>query len=418
MTIVITGLGATTPLGPDVASTWDALLAGRSGVSSITEEWAAELPVQFAASLVEDPASKLERTQARRLDRSSQAALVAAIQAWQDAGLAGSEDVDPDRLGVVVGTGIGGLQTTLSAWDTFREKGARRVSPMTIPMLMSNAPAAAVGLAISARAGVHTPVSACASSNEAIAQGLAMLRSRRADVVMVGGAEASVHPLPLAAFASMQALSRRNDDPTAASRPWDLARDGFVLGEGAAMLVLETLAHAKARGATIYGSLLGAGMSADAHDIVQPDPDGYGQSLAMRLALQDAELLPGQVTHVNAHATSTLQGDLTEAHSIRSVLGSHTDETVVTATKSVTGHLLGAAGAFEALATVLTLRSRLVPATINLTDPDPGADIDIATTVRELPAGDLAAINNSFGFGGHNIALVLSNQHVTPLPPQ
>ncbi len=414
--IVITGLGATTPLGGDVPSTWDALVAGKSGVSRIEEEWAQDLVCQIAATAAVDPATKLDRIKARRLDRGSMMALVAAQEAWEDAGFTADPEnpgVDRDRLSVVLGTGMGGLNTLLNNWDTMKGKGIRRVSPFTIPMLMANAPAANVGLLLGARGGVHTPVSACASSNEAISDGADILRLGRADVVVVGGTEAVIHPFPLAGFGQMQALSRRNDEPERASRPWDVDREGFVMGEGAAVLVLETLEHAQARGARIYGTLAGAGITADGHDIVQPDPTGYGQATAMRKAVQDAGLQASDIVHVNCHATSTPQGDTTEARSMRVALGDNT-EAIATGTKSMTGHLLGGAGAVESLATILALYHRIVPPTINLDNVEPDLGIDIAANVaRPLPEGDLAALNNSFGFGGHNVAVTFTNQSAT-----
>lgn len=413
--VVVTGIGATTPLGGDARTTWDALLAGRSGVGRITADWAEDLPVKIAGIAAVDPGEVLERVEARRLDRSAQLGVIAALEAWRDAGYGLKEDnpVDRDRLAVAVATGIGGLQTLLGQWDIQQEKGSRRVSPLAIPMLMANATAANVGLRLGARAGVHTPVSACASSNESISLGLDMIRLGRADVVVVGGTEACVHPMPIACFAQMQAMSRRNDEPERASRPWDVDRDGFVLGEGAAMLVIETLEHAQARGAFIYGELAGAGISADAHDMVQPNPTGETQAAAMTKALREAELAPGDIVHVNAHATSTPQGDTTELSSIRQSLGDHT-EAIVTGTKSMTGHLLGGAGALESLATLLALHHRTVPPTINLDNPEADLGVDIATKVRDLPAGDLAAINNSFGFGGHNVAVAFTNAYASP----
>jgi 3-oxoacyl-[acyl-carrier-protein] synthase II len=414
--IVITGLGATTPLGGDLASTWAGLLAGRSGVRKITEDWAEELPVKIAAYVKVDPSEIIERVKARRLDRSTQLALIAAREAWEDAGFTweAEDQVDPQRLSVSLASGIGGLHSLLNNWDNQRDKGYRRVSPFTIPMLMANAPAANVGLAVHAKAGVHTPVSACASSNEAISLALDQLRLGRADIAVVGGTEATIHPLPIAAFGQMQALSRRNDEPERASRPWDKGRDGFVMGEGSAIMVLETLEHARARGAKIYGTIAGSGISADSHDIVQPDPTGEGQSGAMIKALVDAKLTPADIVHVNAHGTSTPQGDITEAGSIRTALGADTDHVVVTSTKSMTGHLLGGAGALETIATLLALRDRMVPPTINLEDPEPDLGIDIAANVaRPLQDGDLAAINNSFGFGGHNVAIAVTNANAT-----
>lgn len=416
--IVITGIGATTPLGGDLPTTWANMLAGKSGVVRLTDEWFADLPVQIAAVAAVDPSERIDRVKARRLDRSTQLALVAAQEAWTDAGFdwdaeAGTQ-VDPETLLVSLASGIGGLHSLLNNWDAQRDKGYRRVSPFTIPMLMANAPASNVGIQIHAKAGIHTPVSACASSNEAISLAVDQLRLGRAEVAVVGGTEATIHPLPLAAFGQMQALSRRNDEPERASRPWDRGRDGFVMGEGSAVMVIETLEHAVARGAKIYGTLAGSGISADSHDIVQPDPSGGGQSSAMRKALKNAGLTPADISHVNAHGTSTPQGDLTEAGSIRSALGADADHVVVTSTKSMTGHLLGGAGALETVAAVLALHDRMVPPTINLEDPEPDLGIDIAANVaRPLPDGDLAAVNNSFGFGGANVAVVVTNANQT-----
>jgi 3-oxoacyl-[acyl-carrier-protein] synthase II len=414
--VVVTGIGATTPLGSNAPSTWEALLAGKSGVRRIDAEWADDIPVKIAAQIAVDPSDVLDRVEARRLDRSAQLGLIAAMEAWQDAGYGLKEDnpVDRERLGVAIATGIGGLHTLLANWDVQKEKGARRVSPLAIPMLMANATAANVSLRLGAQAGVHTPVSACASSNESIALGLDMIRLDRADVVVVGGTEGVIHPLPIACFAQMQAMSRRNDEPERASRPWDVDRDGFVLAEGAAMFVIETLEHAQARGAKIYGELAGAGITADAHDMVQPNPTGHTQALAMTRALREGELDPADIVHVNAHATSTPQGDITEASSIRQALGEDT-EAIVNGTKSMTGHLLGGAGALESLATLLALRYRKVPPTINLDNCEPDLGIDIATKVRDLPSGDLAGINNSFGFGGHNVAVALTNAYATEI---
>ncbi|HSN44367.1 MAG TPA: beta-ketoacyl-[acyl-carrier-protein] synthase family protein [Propionibacteriaceae bacterium] len=413
--VVITGFGAITPLGGDAPTTWEGMLAGRSGVHTLTQDWAADLPVNFAGEAAVDPDTIIDRVEGRRLDRSAKFALIAGLEAWADAGFGLDEEntVDPERLAVVCASGIGGMQSLLGQWDTMRDKGGRRVSPFAIPMLMANAPAANLGLKVKAKAGVHTPVSACASSNEAIAQGLDMLRLGRADIAIVGGTEATIHPLPIQAFANMQALSRRNDSPETASRPWDTSRDGFVMGEGSVMLVIETLEHATARGAKIYGTLAGAGISADAHDIVQPDPSGHGQKSAMLRALADAGLEPTDIVHVNAHATSTPQGDVTEAGSIRQALGEHASSVIVNGTKSMTGHLLGGAGALETFATVMALATRKVPPTINIENLEPDLGIDIAVTVRDLPEGDLAAINNSFGFGGHNVAIAVTNAHQT-----
>ena len=402
--VVVTGLGATTPVGGDVATTWAALLEGRSGVALLTEDWAEQLAARIAATVAVDPGEVLDRVRARRMDRSGQLALVAGLEAWRDSGLADA-GMDAERLAVAMASGIGGVQTLLANYDALKEKGPRRVSPLAIPMLMPNSPAANLGLDIGAKAGVHTPVSACASGNEAIALGIDLIRLGRADVVVCGGTEAAVHPLPMAAFSQMMALSKRNSDPEAASRPWDRDRDGFVLGEGAAAVVLESEEHALARGARVYAEAAGAGITADSHDIAQPDPAGLGATRAIRLALAAADASPHDIAHINAHATSTPQGDVAEALAIRSALGDAASGAVVTSTKSMTGHLLGAAGALESIATILALRDRSVPPTINLDNPE-DVGLDLADKRRDLPAGDIAGLNNSFGFGGHNVALV------------
>jgi 3-oxoacyl-[acyl-carrier-protein] synthase II len=401
--VVVTGLGATSPLGGDVASTWSAMLAGQSGVKVLTEDWVDMLPVQIAAPVAVDPSEVLPVPQIKRMDRSGQFALIAAREAWSDAG---TPEVDPERMGVVIASGIGGVTTLLAAYDTLKERGARRVLPMTVPMLMPNGPAAVVGLELSARAGVHTPVSACSSGAEAIAYAVDMIRSGRADVVTAGGTEAAIHALPLAGFAAMQALSTRNDEPERASRPYDKGRDGFVLGEGAGVVVLETLEHARARGAKVYAEVAGTGISADAHHIAQPDPVGAGASRAMAQAVRSAGATPADVRHINAHATSTPVGDLAEVQAIRRALGDATDGVCVSSTKSVTGHLLGAAGAVEAIATILAIHDRKAPPTANLEDLDDDVSLDVVRgEPRELPDGELLALNNSFGFGGHNVAV-------------
>jgi 3-oxoacyl-[acyl-carrier-protein] synthase II len=401
--VVVTGLGATTPLGGDVASTWDAMLAGRSGVSALTQEWAEQLPVRIAAQLAVDPAQIIDRVKLRRLDRSEAMALIAGHQAWTDSGLADS-GLDPERLAVSIGSGIGGAITLLNQYDVLKAHGPRRVSPHTVPMLMPNGPAAWVGLELGAQAGVHTVASACATGAEALALGLDIIRSGRADVVVAGGTEAVVHQLPIAGFASMRAMSTRNDDPEKASRPWDKGRDGFVLGEGAGALVLERADHAAARGARVYARFAGAGITSDGYDIVQPHPEGLGGIRAMNLALRDADLSGSDIVHVNAHATSTPVGDMAEVHGVRKALGDHP---VLTSTKSMSGHLLGAAGALESIATILAIRDSVVPPTINLDDPDDGLALDVAAH-KARPLDIPAALNNSFGFGGHNVALIFT----------
>ena len=406
--VVVTGLGAITPLGGDVPTTWESMLAGRSGARALTEDWAAELPARIAAPAAVDPATAIDRVQARRLDRCEQFALVAAREAWADAG---TPEVPPERLGVVVSSGIGGIASTLANYDTLRDRGWQRVSPYAIPMLMPNGSAGWIGIELRARAGVHTTVSACASGAEAIGYAIDMIRYGRADVVVAGGTEAAIIPLNIAAFAAMRALSTRNDEPERASRPFDRDRDGFVLGEGAGIVVLESAEHAQRRGARVHAVAAGAGYSADAHHIAQPEPSGTGIVAAINAVLADATLDPDQVVHVNAHATSTPAGDVVEGQAIVRALGPAAAGVVVSATKSMTGHLLGGAGAVEAVATILALREQVAPPTINLDNPDDEAGVDIATEPRKLtPHGSapMAALNNSFGFGGHNVTLAFT----------
>jgi 3-oxoacyl-[acyl-carrier-protein] synthase II len=404
--VVVTGLGATTPLGGDVASTWAALIAGKSGVRLLTEDWRELLPVHFAARVATEPADQMERVEMRRLDRSEQFALIASREAWKDAG---SPELDKERLGVVIASGIGGVITLLDQFDNLKEKGARGVSPHTVPMLMPNGPAANVGLELQAKAGVHTPVSACASGAEAIGYALEMIRSNRADVIVSGGVEAAIHQLPMAAFAAMKALSTRNDAPERASRPYDADRDGFVLGEGGGVLILEEYEHAKARGAKIYCELVGQGLSSDGYHIAAPDPDGSGVQRAIKFALADAKLSTKDIVHLNAHATSTPAGDVAEANALRLALGKDSDHVAVSATKSMTGHLLGGAGAIESVFIVKALQERLAPPTINIENLDPAVTIDVVRdTPRTLPAGQIAALNDSFGFGGHNVVLAFA----------
>ncbi|ARH91055.1 MULTISPECIES: beta-ketoacyl-ACP synthase II [Streptomyces] len=410
-TVVVTGIGATTPLGGDSASTWEALLAGRSGVSTLEQDWAAELPVRIAGQIAVEPSEIIPRPQARKLDRSAQFALVAAQEAWKDAGFtarAGEDtSVNPDRLGAVIASGIGGVTTLLDQYDVLKEKGVRRVSPHTVPMLMPNSPSANVGIEFNARAGVHTPVSACASGAEAIGYAIEMIRSGRADVVVAGGTEAAIHPLPIVAFGNMMAMSKNNDDPQGASRPWDVDRNGFVLGEGAGVIILESEEHAKARGATIYAEAVGQGISADAHHITQPEPSGNGIAAALQNLIDNTGLNPAEIVHVNAHATSTPAGDVGELRALRKAFGDDVDHMAITSTKSMTGHLLGGAGGIETVATVLALKNRIAPPTINIDQLDPEADADIVRgEPRKLPAeGTIAALNDSFGFGGHNVVL-------------
>ena len=406
--VVVTGLGATTPLGGDVDTTWKALLAGQSGVRLLTEDWRELLPVHFAARVATEPADQMERVEMRRLDRSEQFALVASREAWKDAG--SPDDIDKERLGVVIASGIGGVITLLDQFVNLNEKGARGVSPHTVPMLMPNGPAANVGLELQAKAGVHTPVSACASGAEAIGYAFEMIKNNRADIIVTGGVEAAIHQLPMAGFAAMKALSTRNDAPARASRPYDVDRDGFVLGEGGGILVIEEYEYAKARGAKIYCEIGGQGLTSDGYHIAAPDPEGSGVQRAIKFALQNSGLSTKDIVHLNAHATSTPAGDVAEANALRKALGSDADHVAVSATKSMTGHLLGGAGAIESVFIVKALQDRLAPPTINIENLDPAVTVDVVRdTPRQLPAGDIAALNDSFGFGGHNVVLAFKS---------
>ncbi|MCA1783739.1 MAG: beta-ketoacyl-ACP synthase II [Dermatophilaceae bacterium] len=408
--VVVTGLGATTPVGGTAPETWQAILAGRSGARTMTYDWVAEynLPVTFGAIIHTHPSEVLTKVEVRRQDPNGQYALIAAREAWADAG---APEVEAERLGVVIGTGIGGVWTLLTQWDNLREsKTTRKVFPLSVPMLMPNSAAAAVSLDLGARAGAHTAVSACASGAESIGLAMEMIKSGRADVVVAGGTEAAVHPICFAGFTQMQALSTRNDEPERASRPYDTGRDGFVLGEGAGIVVLESEEHAKARGAQIYAVIAAVGMTSDSHHIAAPEPEGAGASRAMLEAVQRAGLTPSDIVHVNAHATSTPVGDIAESNAIRRAFGDAADGMCVSATKSMTGHLLGAAGALETILSVMALKDRTAPATINVEDRDPEIALDVVHGEhRTLPDGDIAALNNSFGFGGHNVALVVTS---------
>ncbi|MEV5722014.1 beta-ketoacyl-ACP synthase II [Micrococcus luteus] len=407
-TAVITGLGATTPIGGDVPTFWSHALQGVSGARTMEHDWVEkyELPVTFAAELAVPTSEVLSKVEQKRQDPATQMATVAAREAWKDAGLEGAE-VDGDRLAVAFGTGIGGVWTLLDGWDTLRERGPRRVLPMTVPMLMPNGAAGALSLEFGARAGARTVVSACAAGTEALETALLLVRSGQADVVICGAAEAAVHPLPMAAFAAMQALSKRNDDPQAASRPYDVDRDGFVLGEGAGVMVIESEEHAKARGARVYAELAGAGVSSDSHHITAPEPEGLGATRAMRAALRSADITPEDVCHVNAHATSTPKGDAPEYLAMRAVFGDHLDQVQVSATKSQTGHLLGASGAIESILSVLAVHHGQAPVTINLDHQDPEIPLNVVTgSPARLPEGPRVVVKNSFGFGGHNAVAV------------
>ncbi|MCR2814564.1 beta-ketoacyl-[acyl-carrier-protein] synthase family protein [Microbacterium jiangjiandongii] len=399
--IVVTGIGASSPIGGTAPESWSALLAGASGARTLEYDWVEEyqLPVTFAAQAAVRPDTVLARPVSKRLDPASQFAMVAAMEAWADAG---APEVEPERLGVDFATGIGGVWTLLDAWDTLREKGPRRVMPMTVPMLMPNAAAGNLSLHFGARAYARTVASACASSTESLVNAVEHIRAGYADVVIAGGTESAIHPITVASFASMQALSRRNDDPATASRPASVDRDGFVMGEGAGVLILETEEHAKARGAKIYAVVAGGGVTADSYHITANDPEGKGAARAVSTALAQAGASPDDVTHINAHATSTPVGDPNEYQALRAVFGDRVDEIPVSATKASTGHLLGGTGALEAIFTVLALRDRVAPPTINLTEQDPAVPFRLSGEPMPLGDGDQLAISNSFGFGGHN----------------
>ena len=404
--VAITGLGAVTPIGLNVEDTWKNALSGKSGIKKIDPNWSEGLAAKIAGTIEIDPAEILGKVQARRMDRSSQLGVIAVKQAWNDSQL---PELNKERLGVFFGTGIGGLSTVLEQYDVLNSRGPDRVNPMTVPMIMPNSAAAIVGLEFGAQAGVHSPVSACATSAEAIAGALEMIKTNKADVVVAGGTEACVNRLAIAAFASMKALSTRNDSPREASRPYDISRDGFVMSEGAGALILEAENFAKKRGANIYGYLVGAGMSSDGYHIAAPEPEGLGASRAIQKALNDAQINSSDVSHINAHATSTPVGDIAEYKAIRKSLGKDLDNVIVTATKSITGHLLGGAGAVESIFTILSLKNSLVPPTINLEEQDPSIDLKVAKqSVIELRTENKFALNNSFGFGGHNVCLVFS----------
>jgi 3-oxoacyl-[acyl-carrier-protein] synthase II len=403
--VVVTGLGATTPIGGDVASTWNAMLRGDSGVRLLDSPWVKDVPIPLGAPVLVEPGAALQPIQRRRLDRCGQLAVTAAVEAWSNAGL---DDVPiaPHRIGVVVSTAIGGMTTLINSYETWKTKGWSRIYPLAVPMFMVNGPAAAVGLLLNARAGIHATISACASGTQAIATAAEMIRSGVADVVVAGGADAPLHPLVMSGFAAMRVLSQRVDEPASASRPYDARRDGFVLGEGAGVLVLEAMDHATQRGARIYAELAGVGITSDAYHMVQPDPSGLENAVAIRASLADAGASAADVTHLNANAASTVPGDAAEARALVSVFDGTAGGPAVSANKSMIGHTLGAAGAIESVATVLAIHHGVAPATINFEYPDPGLLIDVVNgRPRTLAGNEVVAVKNSAGFGGHNAAL-------------
>jgi 3-oxoacyl-[acyl-carrier-protein] synthase II len=404
--VVITGLGALTPLGNDVRSTWEALIRGESGAGPITQFDVAGFPVTFACEVKDfDPAVWIDRKQARRMDRFAQLIVAAARQAEQDSGL----DIEPeaDRVGAAIATGIGGLKSYQDCYDTLRDRGPDRVNPFAIPAIIPNMGAGWVSMELGTKGPLASECTACAASNMAIGDGTDAIRLGRADVMLCGGTEAAINKVGIAGFGAMRALSRRNDDPAHASRPFDLKRDGFVMGEAAAVLVLEELEHAKARGAKIYAEVAGYGVSADASHITEPDPTGVNPARALKMAMADAGVTPAEVGYINAHATSTPIGDSSETRVIKLAMGDDEAHRVaISGTKGATGHCLGGAGAVEALFTTLAVHEGVLPPTINYEYEDPDCDLDyVPNEAREVDID--VAINNSFGFGGHNACVVI-----------
>jgi 3-oxoacyl-[acyl-carrier-protein] synthase II len=406
--VVITGTGLVTPVGLDTASSWAALLAGVSGVGPVTQFDASQHPVRFAAEVKGfDPGEYVDRKEVKRTDRFAQFAIAASAQAMREAGLEGKEDtLDPERFGVIIGSGIGGIHTFEEQHAKLLERGPSRVSPFFVPMFIADIAAGLVSIRYGAKGPNYCTVSACASSAHALGQAFRSIKYGEADVMIAGGAEATVSAQTMAGFAAMKALSERNDSPETASRPFDATRDGFVLGEGAGVVVLEELEHARARGATIIAEIAGYGQTADAYHITAPAEGGEGAVRAMRLALKEAGAEPSGVGYVNAHGTSTPANDKNETAAIRTALGDHAYQVVVGSTKSMTGHTLGAAGGIEAVISALVCREGKIPPTINFHERDPDCDLDYATGgMVERPVQ--LALSNSFGFGGHNVCLAI-----------
>jgi len=406
--VVITGLGALTPLANDFPTTWDLLLQGKSGIGPITAFDCKDYDCRIAGEVRNfDPASGFKNPkEVRRTDRYTHLAMGAASEAWKDAGLEGAT-LDADRAGVLVGSGIGGLSTLEEQHTILRDRGPKKVSPFMIPMMINNIASGHISMLYGLRGPNFAIVSACATASHSIGESWRLIRENEADLIIAGGSEAAVVPLGLSGFAAMRALSTRNDEPTRASRPFDQGRDGFVLSEGAAIVVLEEYEHAKKRNARIYGELLGYGATADAHHLTAPAPEGAGAARAMRIALKHANISADQVDYINAHGTSTPQGDICETQAIKSVLGTHAKKVAVSSTKSSLGHMLGAAGSVQMAICLTAIEKSILPATINLEDPDPECDLDY---VPQKPREQKIKIvmNNSFGFGGHNACLIAS----------
>ena len=405
--VVVTGMGALTPVGNDVASTWRALLSGVSGAANITKFDASSWPVRFACELKGfDPLQYMDRKEAKRADWYTQYAVAAAVQAMKDAGLENGAIGDPDRLGVIVGSGIGGLKSFEEQHDVYRERGQTKISPFFIPMFIADIAAGIVSMRFNAKGPNYATVSACATSAHAIGDAFRTIQYGDADVMITGGSEATVTPMAIGGFANMKALSERNETPATASRPFDATRDGFVMGEGAGVVILEELEHARARGANIYGEIVGYGATGDAYHLTAPAPDGEGAQRAMRRALKDAHLAVSEVQYINAHGTSTPANDLNETKAIKAVFGDNAKEINVSSTKSATGHMLGAAGAVEFIVCVHAVRECIVPPTINYQTPDP--ELDLNYTPNKAAKRDVhAALSNSFGFGGHNVSIAV-----------
>jgi 3-oxoacyl-[acyl-carrier-protein] synthase II len=405
--VVVTGMGALTPVGNDVASTWRALISGVSGSANITKFDASTWPVRFACEVKGfDPLQYMDRKEAKRADWYAQYAIAASVQAMKDAALDNGANVDPDRVGVILGSGIGGLKSFEEQHDVYRERGQSKISPFFIPMFIADIAAGLVSMRFNAKGPNYATVSACATSAHAIGDAFRTIQYGDADVMITGGSEATVTPMAIGGFANMKALSERNDSPATASRPFDATRDGFVMGEGAGVVILEELEHARNRGATIYAEIVGYGATGDAYHLTAPAPDGEGAQRAMRRALNDANLGIGDVQYINAHGTSTPQNDLNETKAIKAVFGDRAKDINVSSTKSATGHMLGAAGAVEFIICAHVVRECTVPPTINYQTPDP--ELDLNFTPNKSAKRDVrAALSNSFGFGGHNVALAI-----------